>query len=295
VLIVVLRLGWILGLLVGELGLLAPVRLLTRSLRLLCLALLLPLGRLRRLRSGGGRSTAIRSRRPKIEGTSSLLVALRVPLGARDPLLGRDFGLLVGIQAVRADPVCLALRGHPVQREVVALEVDLHRRVQIEAVRQALALLWEAAERICGKGSRPCLLQGYPSQRVKLPTSTDQRPFIESDGLFTLSIAPARRRRPRLPGVDVAVEYPPHDRSIDDVLTPPPGVSGGGIWLVPRFDEGLIWSAENSKLFALARSWSKDEREELATRIQCWLSLVGEQIAELHDETDAILLKLAGR
>src|SRR5262249_17026595 len=100
---------------------------------------------------------------------------------------------------------------------------------------------------------QPCLLQGYPSQSAELPTTADHRRLIESDGLFTLSMAPARRRTLRMTGIDIAIEYPPHDRSIDDVLPPPPGVSGGGIWLVPRFDAGRIWSAENAKLVALAR------------------------------------------
>jgi hypothetical protein len=140
---------------------------------------------------------------------------------------------------------------------------------------------------------QPCLLQGYPAARVEMPANPDQRPYIESDGLFTLSLSPARRRAPRTAGIDIAVEYPPHDGSIDDQGLPePPGVSGGGIWLVPRFEDNPIWSAEKAKLVAISRGWWRDEREELATRIECWISLARDQIAEVRGEADAVLLNM---
>jgi hypothetical protein len=140
---------------------------------------------------------------------------------------------------------------------------------------------------------QPCLLQGYPAEQVELPAGADRRPYIESDGLFTLSIAPARRRAPRTAGIDIAVEYPPHDGSLENKGLPaPPGVSGGGIWLVPRFEESPIWTADKAKLVAIARGWWRDDREELATRIECWFSLVRDQIAEVRDEAGAVLLKM---
>ena len=81
--------------------------------------------------------------------------------------------------------------------------------------------------------------------------------------------------------------------SIDNLgLPPPPGISGGGLWLVPRFDEHLVWSAEKARLVGIARGWWKDEREELATRIECWLTLVGTQIPDLRDPVESILQKI---
>lgn len=140
---------------------------------------------------------------------------------------------------------------------------------------------------------QPCFLQGYPAQRVEKPRNIDQRPFVESDGLLTLSLGPARRRSPRVAAIDIAVEYPPHDGSIDNIgLAPPPGVSGGGLWVFPRFDDHPVWSAEKAKLVGIARGWWKDEREEVASRIECWLELVGTQIPDLHDQIDSILRKI---
>jgi hypothetical protein len=126
---------------------------------------------------------------------------------------------------------------------------------------------------------QPCPLQGYPSDRVQLPINSDQRPFLESDGLFTLSISPGRRRARRNAGIDIAIEYPPHDRSLEGQGLPdPPGVSGGGIWLFPRFVENLIWSADKVKLLAIARGWWREECELLGTKVECWLSMLKEEL-----------------
>lgn len=176
------------------------------------------------------------------------------------------------------------------QRDVAWLEIDPNgpwpSRLHFVTCDQ-ICSLQEESDR------QPCFLQGYPAQRVDKPRNIEQRPFVESDGLLTLSLAPGRRRSRRVAGIDIAVEYPPHDGSIDNLgLAPPPGVSGGGLWLFPRFDEHPVWSAEKAKLVGIARGWWKDEREEVASRIECWLELVGIQIPDLHDQIDSILQKI---
>src|SRR5262249_42905360 len=100
-------------------------------------------------------------------------------------------------------------------------------------------------------------------------------PVVESDGLLTLTIATDRRQSPHRPDVDLGVEYPPHDGSLDAAGLPvPPGASGGGFWVFPRFENGRIWSPEAFKLIGICRGWSKQNHELVATRIDHWMTLV---------------------
>ncbi len=176
---------------------------------------------------------------------------------------------------------------NPPDHDIAWLELDpeASRRPRLQfVVLDQFAYLHEEVD------CQPCFLQGYPAEKVQKPCDAKQRPFLECDGLLTLSIAPSRRHSPRVMGVDIAVEYPPHDGSVDNLgLPPPPGVSGGGLWLFPRFDDHPVWSAEKARLVGIARGWWKDDRELLATRIECWLTLVGSQIEELCDDVASIL------
>lgn len=100
---------------------------------------------------------------------------------------------------------------------------------------------------------------------------------MESDGLLTLSIPPSARGVRHQVGIDFSIEYPPHDGSVDHLpLAPPPGNSGGGIWLIPGFEAGKIWLQEDIKLVAIARKWYKPSKEVWGTRIDFWLQLVWE-------------------
>jgi hypothetical protein len=137
---------------------------------------------------------------------------------------------------------------------------------------------------------QPCFLQGYPAASVDAPAEADGRPLLESDPLLTLSIAPARRKGPAEPGT-FAVEWPPHDRSLDDSLPEPYGVSGGGVWLVSKFEDGIVWSPARSKLIGIARSWRKDNKEEVVVGIERWLELIAVQFPELRGAATAILAR----
>ncbi len=134
-----------------------------------------------------------------------------------------------------------------------------------------------------------CLLVGYPAQLVETSATVQHRPLLESTGLLTLSIAPGRRTGPRDYGT-FAIEYPPHDNSLNEVLPIPHGVSGGGIWLLPALDKRPIWSPEVARLVGFARSWRKDCREEVVLRIESWLKLVASQMPELGEEVERITL-----
>jgi len=134
-----------------------------------------------------------------------------------------------------------------------------------------------------------CLLVGYPAELAETPATAQHRPLVESTGLLTLSIAPGRRKGPRDYGT-FAIEYLPHDNSLNGILPIPHGVSGGGTWLLPALDKHPIWSPEMARLVGFARSWRKDCREEVVLRIESWLKLVASQIPEVAEEVGRVTL-----
>lgn len=151
-----------------------------------------------------------------------------------------------------------------------------------------------AAEMACLRDEddrQPCFLQGYPAAVVEKPKEAQGRPLLESIPLLTLSIASTRRKGP--PGPEsFAVEWPPHDGSLDEILPEPHGVSGGGVWSFSKLQDHAVWSPERARLVGIASSWRDQDKEEVAVRIECWLELVANQIPELCDEVTTILREI---
>lgn len=135
------------------------------------------------------------------------------------------------------------------------------------------------------QGLEPCFVQGFPSEVVREVSNPGGRFLAESDGFLTLLIPSDARRTPHRPLVDIAVEYPPHDGSLDDRGVPnPPGISGGGFWLCPRFEDGPIWTPDAARLLGVGRGWWKSEKELVATRIEHWLELVSEDFPDVRPQ-----------
>jgi hypothetical protein len=138
----------------------------------------------------------------------------------------------------------------------------------------------------------PVLLQGYPCASVEAPSNYLDRPVVESVGLMTLSVPPAHRRTIHRAGIDIALEFPPHDGSLDGSnLPPPPGISGGGLWLVPRFANHFVWSPQLAKLVGIGRAWRRESREFLGTRIDEWLKLVAHDFPDIQFKIEPCLQK----
>lgn len=134
----------------------------------------------------------------------------------------------------------------------------------------------------------PCASQGYPAAAVAVQDALDRGVIVESDGFFTLSLPPTRRRFTGRPDIDLVVEWPPHDGSLDHLVLPdPPGISGGGIGRVQPFEGARPWLLESTKLIGLNRRWSSSARELVATRIEVWLEFLRR---EVPDVTAAISL-----
>jgi hypothetical protein len=134
-----------------------------------------------------------------------------------------------------------------------------------------------------GDASEPCCLLGYPAEMAGKPADAQQRPLLESACIMTLSVGPSRRRGSASPGT-FAIEWPPHDGSLDDSHPQPHGVSGGGVWLLPRHDDYLVWSPERSRLTGIEAAWRRDFKELVVIRIERWLELIANHRSELRDE-----------
>jgi hypothetical protein len=159
----------------------------------------------------------------------------------------------------------------------IELDVSAHERPGI-----VFATLDQMGTPTIVHGLKPCFVQGFPSEVVRKVSNPAGMFLAESDGFLTLLIPSHARRTAHEPLVDIAVEYPPHDGSLDDRGVPnPPGVSGGGFWLCPRFDDSLIWTPDAARLLGLARGWWKTEKELVATRIEHWLDLVAEDFPDV--------------
>lgn len=128
-----------------------------------------------------------------------------------------------------------------------------------------------------------CHVQGYPRATAELPDSSLAKVSVESDGLLTLSLPESSWSQQSQTDIDFVVEYPPHDGSLDhQPLPPPPGLSGGGMWLVPRFEEGRVWSPEQALLLAITRSRIEARKELYGTRIRLWLELVSDAFSDVR-------------
>ncbi len=142
------------------------------------------------------------------------------------------------------------------------------------------------------KGQQACSLLGYSKEMAEKPSNAQERPLLESACVVTLSILPSGRQAPNDPNT-FAIEWPPHDGSLNDSLPEPHGVSGGGVWLLPKHDDYLVWSSERARLVGIARAWWREERERWLCGSSVGWNSFADQIPELRDEVTAILQKIA--
>jgi hypothetical protein len=137
-----------------------------------------------------------------------------------------------------------------------------------------------------------CFLHGYPSDSATASNDGEQIFIseVQSFGALQLSIPPERRGDRHQAGVDIAIEYPSQDGSLDNAGFPEPfGLSGGGVWLFPRFDEYQVWSPEKATLIGIDRGWWREEREAVATRVEWWLRLVAKDLPNTRQVIENVL------
>lgn len=237
----------------------------------------------------------LRSRPDQLDIGSAVAVRIgerRLLATAAHNISGLDLSQIEAVPAGRRPAERLPLRearAHPLaERE----NVDV-AWLEIDSTKNPPGLSFIELSQIIGASPTddllPCLVQGYPAKTAEVPRTANESAVVESDGFLTLTIGVCRRRSPGRPEVDFAIEYPPHDGSLDDIDIPPPGLSCGGIFLFPPFKTGRIWSPEGLQLLGISRGWWKAEKELVATRIDRWLTLVAEDFPDIRAEIEDAL------
>jgi len=125
---------------------------------------------------------------------------------------------------------------------------------------------------------RAFFVQGYPAQEIaKLSESRLDLALLSMGvGLISLDPGPA--------STELVLEYPPDsDEDTGLELPHPGGMSGGGVWTVPQFDDKLVWTPSSTRLLALVRSWEKQSRRLSCVPIELWLRLVSEDFPDIGE------------
>lgn len=125
---------------------------------------------------------------------------------------------------------------------------------------------------------------GYPGALVSFKPGRERT--ITSVGTLTYSKALREGEAAHDPQETLLIEYPPHDLVENEDLVEfggvpsPEGVSGGGVWRLPPWDDKGIYTASSARLIAIPRQWSRADHEILATPIRRFLELVAKNIPE---------------
>lgn len=133
-------------------------------------------------------------------------------------------------------------------------------------------------------------VQGYPQASVDRDDVFEGVPLLCGTSVFSFSMPPSTSSLDFQDGIDLLLEWPPSDLQDTDVEVPhPSGVSGGGVWLMPRYSETPVWTCPDLRLVALSRAWRRGTRQLVATRIEQWLRLLAEDHPYTRREIDPLL------
>lgn len=138
---------------------------------------------------------------------------------------------------------------------------------------------------------RAFLIQGYPWSEV----GQEDLPKLNllSLGAITVSRDELGVHPAAGAGRSLCLEYPPHDYQSDDFRAPPAhGISGGGVWRIPHFDDGPVWDPGQARLVAINREWNRKEGLLYATPVRFWLETLAAAKPELRP---ALEVSLGGR
>lgn len=134
-----------------------------------------------------------------------------------------------------------------------------------------------------GSRKKAYWVHGYPYENAMI---TGTRTDVVSTAALTMIAKPQDIGR-SLNIHELAVEWPPRD-SVDspiEVTPHPRGVSGGGIWHLPRDNEQTIYSTLHARLVGLNLRWDESRSVLFGAKMNGWLDLVSR---DLPDTKDAI-------
>jgi hypothetical protein len=138
-------------------------------------------------------------------------------------------------------------------------------------------------------------VQGYPEESIDREDVFEGVPLLCGTGVYSFSVPQSASAFVFQEGIDLLLEWPPSDLRQSEVGVPhPSGVSGGGVWLSPRFINNPEWTHSDLRLVALARAWRRESRQLVATRIEHWLRLLASDKPYTRNEIDPVLETTGG-
>jgi len=165
-----------------------------------------------------------------------------------------------------------------IEVDVVSVGASSLRAIPVRSVRCHAEHLAETA----------FFVQGYPEGAVDRDDVAQAMPLLTSIGQATFSLPASASSLAYQDGIDLLVEWPASDLGQAE-LPPPRGVSGGGVWILPRFLDNPRWSCADLRLAGIARAWRRGSRQLVATRIEHWLDLLGADKPHTKSEIAAAL------
>ena len=133
-------------------------------------------------------------------------------------------------------------------------------------------------------------VQGYPEASIDRADVFEGVPLLCGTGVYSFSVPKSASAFAFQDGIDLLLEWPPSDLRQSEVeVSHPSGVSGGGVWLMPRFADNPEWTYSDLRLVALTRAWRRESRQLVATRIEHWLGLLAEDKPYTRNEIDSVL------
>jgi hypothetical protein len=139
-------------------------------------------------------------------------------------------------------------------------------------------------------------VQGYPESAVDRNDLVQMTPLLTSIGQATFSVPATESSIAYQDGIDLLVEWPASDLGpLQSEVPHPPGVSGGGVWILPRFANNPSWTYSDLRLAGIARAWRRSSRQLVATRIEHWLKLLADDKPYTRAEIAAALSSHAER
>lgn len=134
------------------------------------------------------------------------------------------------------------------------------------------------------------LVQGYPEALIDRMDVFEGVPLLCGTSAYSFSVPSSASTLAFQDDIDLLVEWPPSDLREADIEVPhPSGVSGGGVWLLPRFADRPAWSCTDLRLGALNRAWRRGSRQLVTTRIEHWLRFLSIDKPYTRREIDPLL------
>ncbi len=129
-------------------------------------------------------------------------------------------------------------------------------------------------------------LCGFPSEYVPAGLAQKNTFNLNGMGYLTETIDPKSvNKDAKDVSRDIFIDYDEMSVLVDQQdqfkMPEPYGISGGGLWALPKLPKGRLWSPNGTVLIGIERSWLERSRIAICTQMQFWLRLIAQEYSDL--------------